>query len=589
MNCFIPTSQTKLEPTTKIAIYVLHLLIFFVAKVAQLKTAIAAKLPSLTAAIFHDPPHVGNLLDSIAPVTEAEVYNILLSSPAKCSSMDFVPTSLVKGCARVFSELIAALANRSFAEGCFPACFKHAAITPLLKKPSLDKSVPSNYRPISNLNFSKILERLFLARIHSHILASPNFNQHQSAYRPRHSTETALLSTLNSIFLSSDSGKSTLLISLDLSAAFDTIDHSILLNRLENSFGLTGFPLAWIRSYITDRYQCVRIGRHASHSVRCTSGVPQGSVLGPLLFTVYTSPVANIASSYNIGQQQYADDTQLFIALSPKDYSADISSLSSCLCSLHSWFSLNGLALNPDKSDAILFGTSQRSHSYTSLISFDVAGSTVPLSDHVKILGVTLDSHLKMDHHVSNVCKSAYYHIRALRHIRSAITDDMAKSVACALVGARLDYASSVLYGVSKSNIHRLQRVQNALARVVNGSTFQPRLRAQSLLHQLHWLPVEWRIRHRLATVVFKTLYNSEPSYLHKLLKFYTPVRALRSSSADLLYVPRAKTAFGSRSFSIAAPTVWNSLPQDIRLCTSVATFRRHLKTAYFHQAFSSP
>ena len=100
---------------------------------------------------------------------------------------------------------------------------------------------------------SKILERLFLARIHSHILASPNFNQHQSAYRPRHSTETALLSTLNNIFLSSDSGKSTLLISLDLSAAFDTVDHNTLLNRLESSFGLTGFALSWVRSYFTDR------------------------------------------------------------------------------------------------------------------------------------------------------------------------------------------------------------------------------------------------------------------------------------------------------------------------------------------------
>ena len=189
-------------------------------------------------------------------------------------SADYIPSSLIKSCPGVFSELIANLVNLSFSEGLFPTSFKQAVITPLLKKPSLDQSVTSNYRPISNLNsISKILERLFLTRTQSHILFSPNFNQYQSACQNNFSTETSLLFTTNIFFHSSDSGKSPLLISLDLIATFDAIDHSTLLNCLNTNFGFT-------QAALSGRYQLVHIGRHSSKPALCTSDVPQGSVLG---------------------------------------------------------------------------------------------------------------------------------------------------------------------------------------------------------------------------------------------------------------------------------------------------------------------
>ena len=158
--------------------------------------------------------------------------------------MNFIPISLIQSCPFVFSDLIAKLANLSFSEGHFPSCFKDALVTLLLKKPGLDKDSPSNYRPISNLNhISKILERSFLSRILPHVTSSPNFNPHQSAYRPNHSTESALLFTLNNCFNAIDHSQSTVLLSLDLSAAFDTLDHDTLLNRLQTSFGFTGTAL----------------------------------------------------------------------------------------------------------------------------------------------------------------------------------------------------------------------------------------------------------------------------------------------------------------------------------------------------------
>ena len=141
------------------------------------------------------------------------------------------------------------------------------------------------------------------------------------------------------------------------SAAFDTSDHQILLSRLNTSFGISDTTLSWLQSYLTNRTSYVRIGRHCSSSVTCTTGVPQGSVLGPLLFTAYVSPIAGIAHLYSIDQQQYADDTQLFISLSPSDYMPDLDNLTRGIDSLHIWFCANGMALNPDKSEAILLGT----------------------------------------------------------------------------------------------------------------------------------------------------------------------------------------------------------------------------------------
>jgi hypothetical protein len=212
---------------------------FFVSKINALKASVSARLSSL-----HPCPVLLDSLRSTEPfycipqVSSAEVFKLLTDCQNKSSPMDFIPTSLLKSCRSIFSELIATLANLSFSEGRFPSTFKSASITPLLKKPGLDKSNPSNYRPISNLNnISKIIERLFLNRFQPHVLSSPNFNSYQSAYRTKHSTETALLLTLDKIYHSSDTGQSTILVSLDFSAAFDTIDHTALLNRLETNLG----------------------------------------------------------------------------------------------------------------------------------------------------------------------------------------------------------------------------------------------------------------------------------------------------------------------------------------------------------------
>ena len=208
--------------------------------------------------------------------------------------------------------------------------FKSAAV----KEPSLDPDNPANYRPISNLNnISKIIESLHLSRFYPHVTSSPNFNHLQSAYRPHHSTETALLQTLD-IFCSADRSQPTLLVSLDLSAAaFDTIDHSALLSRLSTSFGVSNAALAWLASYLTNRTQTVRIGSVTSEPSTCLSGVPHGSVLRPTpLFSLYIfTHRSNSFRLRHFSSQQYAADAQLYISLKSATAGTSISHLETCL------------------------------------------------------------------------------------------------------------------------------------------------------------------------------------------------------------------------------------------------------------------
>ena len=201
--------------------------------------------------------------------------------------------------------------------------------------------------------------------------------------------------------------------------------------------------------------------------------------------------------------------------------------------------------------------------------------------DTVKILGVVIDKHLSFDHYVYDVCSNANYHIRALNHIRSSLTHDMAVTLACSIVATRLDYCNSVLNGVSAANISKLQKVQNNLARTVCRAP--RRASASELLAQLHWLPIQQRIVYKTAVLTFNALTTGQPSYLHTLLTRSAPTRTLRSSIDNLrLIVPQTRTAFATKAFSTAAPTIWNNLPMNTRSASYLESFKRLLKTELF-------
>jgi len=559
---------------------------FFINKVRNIKTNIAASLNGRLITPLSSDVACDNELSEFSLVTETEVLRILSSMPSKSSPLDTVPTSLLKACSGAFSRIIASLANITFQCGSFPTKFKLAQITPLLKQQGLDATSPSSYRPISNLNtISKILERLVLTRITSHANSSAVIDSFQSAYRQGHSTETALLRVTNDVFEAFDAGRSVLLVALDLSAAFDCIDHRTLIDRLQYTFGLTGLALDWLRSYMNSRFSFVKWKSCTSDRVSIDTGIAQGSSLGPKLFSMYIAPLARLIRSSGVQYHQYADDTQLYISVSRNDVDVNIATLERCIVDVHEWLLHNGLALNPTKSDAIQFVTGRGRSRVDDVTSLDVSGAAIQPAATVKSLGVVLDRQLSFDQHVNNVCRACYYHIRALRHVRDSLPDDVAKTVAVSIVTSRLDYCNALYCGMSSSNFDKLQRVQNTLARVILKQ--HKFVHVTPLLVQLHWLPIRQRVTFKLATLTFKLIHSHQPSYLFELIDMYQPVRYLRSSDLNLLCAHRTRTVLATRAFKHSAVAVWNNLLPDIRNCETLYSFKRRLKTVLFRAAFN--
>ncbi len=381
-----------------------------------------------------------------------------------------------------------------------------------------------------------------------------------------------------------DKGRVTALTLLDLSAAFDTIDHQILLQRLEGWFAVSGPALTWLSSYLKNRTQQIKLGCYLSSELSLPFGVPQGSVLGPLLFTLYTSPLSRVIADHSIPHHLYADDSQLYVSFTSQDSTSSLSNLQSCLSAIQRWMFMNKLKLNPGKTEFLLIGHEQQRRKYLSKFPLQLMDNLVEPTKTARNLGFVFDQNFNFSSHVSAICRSCRYHIRDLRRIRRCLNLANAKTLAVALVSSRLDYCNSLLYGCAKKHLTKLQRIQNSLARVVTKSL--PLTPSLPLLQSLHWLPVKSRIEFKICLLTYKTLKEKQPVYLHSMLAPYIPARPLRSSQSNHLCVPRTKTNTGSRAFCCSGPALWNGLPESVRSSATLTTFRKNLKSHLFGLAF---
>lgn len=455
-----------------------------------------------------------------------------------------------------------------------------------MKKSGLDPECLKNFRPISNLPFvSKLLEKVILSQLQEHLLANGLLDTFQSAYKKNHSTETALLHISDLLLSSADNKETSVLALLDLSAAFDTIDHSILLSRLSSTFGISGSALTWFSSYLSDRKQTVSVNGLLSSPRALKYGVPQGSVLGPVLFTLYTLPLSDIIKAHNCNFHKYADDTQLQDSAPPRDLSIILHNISLCISSIKDWMLQNKLCLNDSKTEALCVG-SQKSLSLVSDHFLEVGGTEIPFQKSVRDLGVWIDSTLSMHEQISQICRSCNFQLRKISSVRSFLTQEAVIQLVTSLILSRLDYCNSLLAGLPSKQISRLQRVQNNAARLIFRKS--KRTHVTPLFMKLHWLPVEYRIQYKLATLAFRCFDGTLPPYLSSLLPIYQPSRSLRSGSEKLLCKPKTTTkSFGQRSFHFQAPSVWNALPSSLRDITSLPSFKSNLKTHLFRKAFS--
>ena len=402
---------------------------------------------------------------------------------------------------------------------------------------------------------------------------------YQSAYRMFHSIETALTRVQ-----SLDQRKCVYLVLLDQSAAFDTVDHSILLRRLKNSVGVERRALEWFLSYFGERTQSIRVLGTPSVPRSLPCGMPQGSVVGPFGFPIYSAPVASICHKHGISCHFYADDSQLYLAFDPKDEDVALRRLEACIAEIRDWMGLNHLKLNDSKTEFMVIGSpAQLKHLHTD--SIKIGEATIASTSSARNIGAIFDSTLSMQDHVSSICRSCYCHIRNLGKIRSSLTKDAAINLVHAFISSRLDQMNSLLFGVPKYLIQKLQKIQNNSARIVSRS--KRREHITPILKDLHWLPVQQRIDFKITLLVFKSLTGLAPGYLRDLLDLYEPTRTLRSIGLSLLKIPKSRTkTYGDRSFKVSGPRLWNKLPHDLRRATELEGFKASLKSHLFRQAF---
>ena len=325
-----------------------------------------------------------------------------------------MPTPLVVSCLDVLLPVITTIVNSSLLHGHFPSDWKETIVTPILKNPSLTSEF-SNLRPISNLQFiSKLTERAVFDQLQTHMLDHALYPLLQSTYRKSHSTETTLIQVQNDILMTMDRQQVTLLVLLDLSAAFDTIDHQVLLSRLRLSFGIRGYALEWIAPYLSDRTQCVSFENNFSRSRYLSCGVPQGSCLGPLLFTMYASKLSDIIKGHLPRTHAYADDTQLYLSFKPDNTSSQsnaVDAMERCIRAIKCWM----------------------------------------IKDKLKV----------------NDSKTLSFHLYNIRRIRKYLSKDSTQTLVHAFITARIDYCNGLLYGLPAAHLNKLQRIQNSAARLV--------------------------------------------------------------------------------------------------------------------------
>ena len=503
--------------------------------------------------------------------------------------LDPIPSKLLIECLDSILPSLTDLFNSSLASGIFPQCFKSALVTPILKKRCLDHNDLNNYRPVSNLCFiAKILEKLVLSQVSSYLNSHNLYNTCQSAYRPGHSTETALLKVVNDLFLSLNKGNISVLALLDFSSAFDTIDHTILVHRLHTDFGFTDTVLQWFSSYLTDRTHYVSLCNHCSDFAPVHSGVPQGSVLGPILFTMYIKPLSAIIDSHSIIHHSFADDLQLQMSAPPDRISELLHSMQSCISDVKAWATVNMLRLNDSKTELMLVTSKRSKHLHNLPTSITIGNAQIPFKQSVKNLGFTLDCHLTMNAHVSNIARTCYFELRRLAYIRRFLTSTATATLVSAFVLSRIDYCNSLLFGSTLDVTSHLQRIQNYAARVILRLPMSSRITIH--LKSLHWLPVKVRSTYKIACLCYHCHSSTAPSYVTDMLhKKPLHTRNTRSSSYTMPLLNRpahSKATLGDRSFSFASSSVWNSIPNDVKCAPSLSSFKSRLKTYLFRSVY---
>ena len=356
------------------------------------------------------------------------------------------------------------------------------------------------------------------------------------------------------------------------------------MKRLEHCYGLTSFVLSWLQSYLAGRTQYVNFNGPSKVTL-VMFGVPQGSVLGPLLFILYTAEIGAIIENFGFKVHGYADDLQIYDHATWQEAGDLIRRLSACVDAVKTWMSTNRLCLNPCKTEVIWLGSKQRIQ-HCPMDPISISGAWIVPSTRVRDLGVILDSELTMIPHVNALTRLCYFNIRQIRTIRRSLDMESTCALMRALIHSRLDYCNGVLACLPDYIYSRLQMVLKSAARLILKKPSRATV-SNEMITILHWLPYPQRVTYKAAIVIYKCRHGLAPVYLSNRFIQVSEIAGrsmLRSASNGLLVVPYTKTkTIGPRGYYYSGPIAWNSLPRYLRDDSmSLATFKKCLKTYLF-------
>lgn len=509
-------------------------------------------------------------------VNELTVLNIINGIKKNAIGTDGLNIKMIKLCSPHIVPFLVHIINFCLTQNVFPNAWKSAVITAVPKK-----SNPVEFRDLRAISilpvFSKIIEKIIEEQLRRYLIEKKVLPPIQSGFRSGYSCTTALLHVVDDVSAAIDKGHCTILVLLDFSRAFDTISHDLLLSIL-HYIGLTEDAIKFFENYLKGRQQKVLINNNSSNYIALRSGVPQGSILGPLLFAIYTSQFTKCLTNCQI--HLYADDTQLYYSFNPSDVDGACYHINEDLELFVDSAREHSLFINADKSNVIIFGPKKIRSNIKNIAKIKIDGNELEIVEKAKSLGVIMDCDLRFEDYINTLTRKAYGTIKLIYGNRRFLPRDTKILLCESLVLSILNYADS-LYGPNLTLTYKskIQKIQNSCLRLIYG--IRRRERISFKLSEIGWLNMERRRLLHAACLYHKIIVNRCPPYLYQKLKFRTDVHALNLRFRGLLTPPVHRTEFFKRSFSYQICKVYNSLPGYLKLLKR-GNFKRKYKQLLF-------
>ena len=504
------------------------------------------------------------------PVSVETVFKTVMNLKNKNSSgFDGISIRFLKDSLPVLAFYLTVIINTSIVTGIVPEKWKYAIVCPLLKQGDVED--PSNYRPISLLSvLSKVLEKVVANQLYEFLSLNNFFSESQHGFRQGLSTQTALIQVTEHLYKNIDKHEVSLLALCDLSKAFDSVSHTLLLQKMD-ALQIDDF---WFTNYLSNRTQAVKINSNISSKQNIEYGVPQGSVLGPLLFNIFINDLHTMSGDSTL--VQFADDAQFLLSDKLENLETLVQRMEVVMERVNKYFSENGLKVNSDKTQFIFIGSRAYIDRIPDDIKIKVGNSELSPKDSAKNLGVILDSHLSFEKHVDYVCTKANGLLFFLTRNKDMFDDQTRKIVVEALVVSLFSYCSLIWGSCTASIRSRIQRVQNFAAKVAVGYG-RKKDHATPFIKKLNWLKVNDMLKYNEAIFMFKIVNNHNPVGVLSIPQVrHTHERNTRHMHD--LQVPRTRTKIADRALSIRGSIQWNKLPETIKQNTRMTLFKKRLK-----------